>query len=444
VEDKELMEEYEEIKNSNVVNMKPRRLRKYFNEKTFIPKRLADEIVEKMPVFNDGISLYAYENGFYASNARLKIRQLAQKKLDEEARRNRIEEVIYNLETNHIVDPASLNKDDTTINVKNGLLNWKTGELKKHTHKHLSTIQIPVDYDPKAKCPKFDEFLEMVVPKDAIMMIHEIIGYMLIPKTNLEKAFMFTGTGSNGKSTLLYVIEELIGERNISNVTLQDLESNRFKKALLYGKLANISADLPSKLMEGSSAFKRITTGDKIDAEFKGQDGFTFTPFCKLIFSANELPSSTELGDSFFRRWEIINFPRKFKDSEKKPGLKYEITIPQEMSGILNHAIDGLIRITEAGTFTESKTSIEQKELYEKQADNVLSFVDEECFFGATARAYTKQLYREYTDWAHDNGYKPLGKKKFHARLTAKYPDIYRGREYGESEHWQGIGLKSR
>jgi putative DNA primase/helicase len=426
---------------AKVVTFPDKKTKRYFNETTFIPKRLADEISDELPIFNDGIHLYTYENGVYGLGGEMKIRQLAQKKLVEESRKNRIKEVIYYLESNRLVDPDELNKDDVYINVKNGLLNWKTGELIPHTPKHLSTIQIPVKYDPKAKCPKFDEFLKAVVPIDTISMVHEMMGYLLIPKTDLEKAFMLTGTGANGKSTLLFAIEKLIGQANISNVPLQELEANRFKKALLYGKLANIFADLSSRVMEGSSAFKTLVSGDRIDGEFKGKDSFSFTPFAKLIFSANELPSSTELGEAFFRRWEIIDFPNQFKGSDRKQGLKYEITTDEEMSGILNHAIAGLNRISEIGKFSSSESSIKRKEQYEREADNVLAFVDEECIISPNSQVFTKQLYDAYKEWCFDNGYKALGKKKFNNRLTAKYPEINKKRDYGMSEHWQGIGI---
>jgi putative DNA primase/helicase len=440
--DNELINNLEEY--SKVVNLQGSITKKYFNDGTFIPKRLADEIAEELPIFNDGVHLYTYDNGVYVQGGKLKIRKLAQKKLYEEARRNRIEEVIYYLESNRVVDPDELNINDTHINVKNGLLNWETCKLEKHTPKQLTTIQIPVKYDPKAKCPKFDEFLETVVPKDTISMVHEMMGYLLLPKTDLEKAFMMTGTGANGKSTLLYAIEKLIGQANISNIPLQELESNRFKKALLYGKLANIFADLSSRVMEGSSAFKTLVSGDRIDGEFKGKDSFSFTPFAKLIFSANELPSSTELGEAFFRRWEIIDFPNQFKGSDRKQGLKYEITTEEELSGILNHAIAGLHRIKLLGMFTPSESSMKRKEQYEREADNVLLFADEECYISPSAWVYTKDLYEDYKEWCFDNGYKSLGKKKFNNRLTAKYSSLQRKRVRGKAEHWEGIGLNSK
>ncbi|RDY67300.1 hypothetical protein DXT76_19595 [Halobacillus trueperi] len=439
--DQDTAKELQELKENNLIGFPNKRVASYFNDSTFIPKRLAEDVAEEMPVVNDGIHLYTYQRGYFAPGGRLKIRKLAQKKLDEEARRNRIEEVIYHLESHRLIDPEELNEDSSHINLKNGLLKWKTGEIKDHTPDQLSTIQIPVTYDPEATCPKFDEFLKGVVPPDTIPMVHEMMGYLLIPETDLEKAFMLTGTGANGKSTLLYAIEKLIGQANIANVPLQELESNRFKKALLYGKLANIFADLSSRVMEGSSAFKTLVSGDRIDGEFKGKDSFSFTPFAKLIFSANELPGSTELGTSFFRRWEVIDFPNQFTGSQKKQGLKYEITTEEELSGILNHAVEGLKRLYDKGEFTPSESSRKRKELFERESDNVLAFVDEECIFNPDARVYTKKVYQEYKEWCFENSYKPLGKKKFNNRLTAKHPELTKKRDRGQPEHWQGIGL---
>ncbi|MBH0228836.1 phage/plasmid primase, P4 family [Halobacillus yeomjeoni] len=436
-----MLKEFENLQNNNLINFTYENVSQYFNDSTFIPKRLADDIAEDMPVFFDGIHLYAYEHGVYKNKARLKVRKLAQLKLGEEARRNRVEEVIYYLESQKVLGPEDLNINHSHLNVLNGMVNWKTGDLKDHTPTYLSTIQVPVTYNPQAKCPKFDHFLKEVVDEGAISMVHEMMGYLLIPKSNLEKAFMLTGTGANGKSTLLYVIEKLIGKDNIANVPLQDLESNRFKKAQLYGKLANIFADLSSSIMEGSSVFKTLVSGDRIDGEFKGKDSFSFTPFAKLIFSANELPPSTELGDSFFRRWEIINFPNQFKGSARKHDLKHDLTTKDELSGILNHALEGLRRIMRNGEFTPCESSRKRKEEYEREADNVLAFIDEECLISPKVQVFTKQLYQSYKEWCFDNGYKSLGKKKFNNRLTTKFPEVAKKRSHGMPEHWLGVGL---
>ncbi|WP_091585158.1 DUF5906 domain-containing protein [Alteribacillus bidgolensis] len=127
---------------------------------------------------------------------------------------------------------------------------------------------------------------------------------------------------------LLYAIERFLGHENVSNVALQDLQHNRFKLAHLHGKLANISADLSSKLMDGSEVFKKITSGDTVNAEKKGKDSFDFIPFAKLMFSANELPPSNELGHSFFRRWVLIEFTRTFTKEERDPKLTCDTLNP--------------------------------------------------------------------------------------------------------------------
>ena len=98
-----------------------------------------------------------------------------------------------------------------TINVGNGLLDWKTGVLWKHDHNHLSSIQIPVTYDPSATCPKWDRFVDQVFSSDCRVLAYEIIGWLMIPDMSLQKAILLIGEGANGKSVYLSAVTAFLG-----------------------------------------------------------------------------------------------------------------------------------------------------------------------------------------------------------------------------------------
>ena len=147
------------------------------------------------------------------------------------------------------------------IDLKNGILDVKARKLYRHTSKFLSPIQIPVEFDPQAKCPWWEKFIKQIFPKDAQDLAWEIIGYLLVAITFLQKAFLLLGEGGNGKSTFLNAVIKFVGADNVSNVSLQQLASNRFAAASLEGKLANICADLPATRLEDTQLFKGITGG---------------------------------------------------------------------------------------------------------------------------------------------------------------------------------------
>lgn len=440
----EYAEQLEEEK-SNVVPIRDKNVARYFDKNTFIPKRLADEIAHEYPVFHDGTMLYMYEGGVYRSNVQHRLQQIAQDKLKDESRRNRIEETLYYLRSYRLVNPNDLNPNKEIINVQNGLYDWRANKLHEHTPDYLSTIQLNVAYDPEATCPKFDQFLSDILPEDSIPMAEEMMGYTMVPDTRLKKAFMLTGSGDNGKSVFIYAIEQLLGGANVSNIELQDLEADKFAKAQIYGRLANTFSDLSARIMESSKVLKTITSGDTISGERKGFDRFSFTPFCTLIFSANEIPSSKELDPAFFDRWVILELPRQFPKDQQDRMLKYKITTPEERSGLFNRALQGLIRVMDTGQLTLSEASIQRKEQYQREADNVLLFVDEECVIHAEAACPKNKLYDEYKKFCSDNGYRPLGKIKFNKRLKYKHPQLDDSwRPTGSKvNYWTGIGMKA-
>jgi putative DNA primase/helicase len=171
---------------------------------------------------------------------------------------------------------------------------------------------------------------------------------------------MFLGEGKNGKSTFLNLLKEFLGEENIATPSLHSLVENRFAKSELYGKLANIHGDLSAKKLNQTGNFKMLTGQDLIRGERKYQDSFTFRNYAKMIYSANQLPSTSDTTEAFFRRWIIVEFPYKFTEDpddghkDKNPDIVDEITSEEELSGFLNWSLEGLERLLDNGHFTKT------------------------------------------------------------------------------------------
>lgn len=152
--------------------------------------------------------------------------------------------------------------------------------------------------------------------KELRNLIEEMIGYCLFRRNSFEKAFILTGNGANGKSTLLEIIERMIGEENISSVALEELDE-RFKTYQLEGKLVNIGDDISNNYIEDNSTFKKLSTGQKVNVERKGKDPYDLENYSKLIFSANELPRINDLTDALKRRLIFVPFNAKFSKKIK-------------------------------------------------------------------------------------------------------------------------------
>jgi P4 family phage/plasmid primase-like protien len=417
---------------------------KYFDDRSrFVPVLLGQDIMENhLRVFSDGQRLYYYDNGVYHPNGEAKFREICVRLLADKWRKQYVDETLHWVMSATLVEREAINPKDNLINLKNGLLNWQTGELLPHVPERLSTIQLPVDYDPDVEDPVVMQFINSVLPKDAVDVVFEMIGYCLVPHTKYEKAIMLYGTGANGKSTFLNMLSALIGKNNISNISLQDLENNRFKLAELENKLVNIYADLPGKALRTSNNFKAIVSGDSVNAERKNKDPFDFRPFAKLIFSTNDLPRSSDLTDGYYRRWLIIPFEKKFTPDTADVKLIDKLTTPSALSTLLNYAIEGLKRLERNGKFSNSPTIAKAVAKYRATNDNIMLFVEEYCVLGENRSCPTKDLYDAYKNWCLESGLHHCGKPTFNKRLAEIYK-IERKRIHGEScERWFGIDLQ--
>jgi P4 family phage/plasmid primase-like protien len=204
------------------------------------------------------------------------------------------------------------------VNLKNGILNTHTGQLREHSPDFLSPIQIPVVYDPAATCPRWDTFIAEVFPADSIELAPEIIGDLITPDRSIQKSILLVGEGGNGKGVFLAGCIAFVGRENVTTVPLHKLESDRFSASRLYGKLVNCCADLPSEDLASTSMFKALTGGDIITGERKYENSFDFKPYARLLFSANHPPRSKDASKAFFDRW--VGCPVRGEFPRDEPG----------------------------------------------------------------------------------------------------------------------------
>lgn len=422
----------------------PMKDKQFFIDGTFVPPLLGDYLMALYHFMYAGQTLYLYEDGVYKPSGAESVRKESSNLLKWEFRKRRVEETIYYIETKTMFPLDELNKYIGLINVKNGLLEWRTGKLLPHDPNYKCTVQLPVHYDPEATCPETDKFWGEIVPADCLPLLEEFIGYCMVPSTQLEKSFMLTGAGANGKSTFLNQLTCLIGKGNVSNVPLQELVEHRFKRAELLGKLVNIFADLESVMLKSSSYFKMITSGDQIDAERKYKDPFFFKPFARLVYSANEIPRSADKSQAYYRRWIIIPFPNSFMGHAADKNLITRLATDKELSGLLNRALAGLQRLVANHAFTEPKSTMAALETYKINNDSVASFTKECCGIQPEFKVLKNHLYKTYEAWCEENGMRKVSSIKFNQRLQEVCPTIIENRVdtgRGYNRFWLGIGL---
>lgn len=272
----------------------------------------------------------------------------------------KVNETIGHIQRQTSCSRGEFDNDPLILNLKNGILTLRTFEFQWHSADRLSLVQLPVKYDAAATCPAILKFLSEVPYPEDLLIVQEYVGYCLWKDYPNAKVLLLVGDGENGKSTLIALVESLLGRKNISSRGLQELEMNRFAKADLYGKLANLYADLPDTALGSTGTFKMLTGGDPITAEHKFTASFNFTNYSKLIFSANKVPEAFEDTTGFFRRWAIVTFPNSFSGDKADKNLLQRLTTEAHYRG-------GAVGFPELGDRRVEASDSQRVELFELQ-----------------------------------------------------------------------------
>jgi putative DNA primase/helicase len=366
----------------------------------------------------DTEEVFVYANGVYVPGETL-IKSECQKIVgDKLIKTNHVKEAIDFIRRKTFEDRDSFDKDDKLINLKNGLYDVENKKIMPHTPDYLSFIQMPIEYNPNAKCPIWNNYLKNTLKLDEDRMIlQEVAGWVFMGGYDIQKAVLLEGGGGNGKSVYLDTITAMLGADNVSSVSWQDLGDDKYAKAQLYGKLANIHTDLPKTAITDASAFKALTGGDKIWSDIKHSiKGINFYNRAKLIYAANQIPRTKDITDSFFDRIILVNFPYKIRGTKHEDKhLKKKLL--NELPGIFNWAIVGLNRLLEKEEFSTSKTTEDFKSIFMKKSDSVFAFFKDMIRKGEKGIPKTKEdVYQKYVAYCRGNlSTEPLNKQVFGA-----------------------------
>lgn len=342
-------------------------------------------------------------------------------------------------------------RPDHSFNIGNPeVVNTLTGELEltpngwiQHPHRreHYRTTIIPVRYDPTAQAPRFGQFLWDVFrddqdAEDKIRAVLQLMGYSLMAHARHEKFVLAIGNGANGKSVLLRVVEALVGRKNVAGVKPSQFD-NKWQRAHLHMKLANIVSELPEGKMIADDELKSIVSGEISTVEMKNRDPFDMRAFCTCWFGTNHMPHTRDFSDGLYRRAVILPFNRQFAEHEQDKGLADKLI--EELSGILNLALAHYAHAAQHG-FTLPASSIAAREEWRREADQVRSFIAERCDQNAAGEISMSALYSSFDTWARQSGVRNIvGKIQFGKRLRS----VGYGSKHSDGTVVLGLVLKS-
>jgi len=378
---------------------------------------LAKELIKIYHIYtlrrdNDSTELWIYENGIYTPNGKTYIKEFIRSMLGDLYKIQFVNIVIEKIVVDTYINQESffINEDLELLPVLNGILNLKTKQLLDFSPDYKFFNKIPIYYDPRVEIDAIKQFLyDILKDKNDIDVIQELLGYLLLREYRYEKAFMLLGTGRNGKTKFISLIELFLGEANCSKVSLQMLEKEKFLVSQLYTKLANVSGDLSKTALKETGVFKQLTGRDTLIADRKFTSPIEFKNYAKMIFACNELPRTADETPGFFDRWNILDFPFKFVENPepntneklKDDRIIERITNNKEMSGLLNWALVGYDRLLANNRFSVSTSTENIKNKWRRRSSSFNAFFQDEMERDDNFDNFIKyhdimKLYNEY------------------------------------------------
>ncbi|MFD5590413.1 phage/plasmid primase, P4 family [Streptomyces griseorubiginosus] len=337
--------------------------------------------------------------------------------------------------------------DGPMVACENGLLRIRDRALLPHSPGFFNLVSVPFAYDPTATAPTWEGFLNQIWPNDpdAIRAVQEWFGYVLSGRTNQQKILLMVGPSRSGKGTIARVLKELVGKENLAGPTLAGLGTN-FGLSTLIGKPLAVIADAR---LDGNSnnsqVVERLLTisgEDTIDIDRKYRPVWTGKLPTRLVILSNELPHFGDSSGVIARRFVLLNMTVSWLGRED-PTLFDRLTA--EMPGILNWALEGLVRLQRTGRITEPASSREAVTTMQDTASPTSAFIRERCTTGPTCSVPVDTLWAIWREWAEDNNVRPGTKQIFGRNLLSVIPQLTltRPRE-GETRTrtYSGIALR--
>ncbi|MBR2208319.1 MAG: hypothetical protein IJ859_05855 [Synergistaceae bacterium] len=307
------------------------------------------------------------------------------------------------------------------LNVMNGLYSVKDDKLYKHSKEIFTTRQLPFNYNPKAKAPKWKKFLNTVFLGDEQLrlLLQEMTGYALSQKTDAQRFFFLYSDGASGKSIYCKILTKLAGgEKFVSNVTLGDL-NKKFARRQLCDAVVNIATENEVKLFN-TETIKALTSGDSVQIEGKFERAFSAVITAKQIFALNTLPKPKDITYAFYRRLVIIPFLARFVDEpnpdsdnefKKNPEILNELE--PDLEGILAWAVKGLKRLIKNDyQFTRSDKADELLNEYRMAIDPVLDFMKEAIKADDNSKLNYNVVYNAFKEWCGNSGIKTIKERR--------------------------------
>jgi len=284
------------------------------------------------------------------------------------------------------------------------------------TPDYFFTNPIPWSLGNSEDTPVMDKLFEEWVGKKYVSDLYEIIAYCCYRSYPIQIMLCLYGSGRNGKSQYLKIINNFLGIKNICSTELDLLSghnSSRFEVFKLYRKLACMLGETNFGVLSSTSLLKKLVGGDVIGFEKKGKDPFDEYNYAKIIIASNSLPSSDDNSDGYMRRWHIIDFPNEFPE-----GKDIISTIPEkEYNNLAKKVCKILPNLIKNGKFNNQGSIENRKHKYMMASNPLPIFIKQHCKIDPEGFILYNRLYTEYVKYLIKHKKRKVKLKEFKSAL---------------------------
>lgn len=334
--------------------------------------------------------------------------------------RTRIENALALAAGRMAISYYALNTAPWLLNVKNGTVNLRTGEMKRHDPADFITHVVPFEFKPEARCPRFVRFLREILPDVDLRYIQRWFGYAATGEDQEKKFQVWKGElGNNGKSTLKNVVLHVLGDYAIEvNVNVFIGKTRDYKGDDLVGlrhKRIVFAAEPDDGVVLNAARIKSITGMDKIRCRpLKSNEWIEYEPAYKPVILTNHELGVYDTTDAFWGRMDLIQFDQVFRGRTDDKSLKN--ILKAEAEGILSWIIEGAIEWYAHGLNTV-KTVTDETSAYRQRQDSFGQFLNwyEKSNEAPKVRwpVLSSFLRTLYTSWTVREGREALGQRRF-------------------------------
>lgn len=391
----------------------------FFSAKgAFLFDKFAKHLVKICNIIKIDNRLYMYKDGVYVVGyGEIESKMISLIPRLNKQKRNEVMSYIELLIRKNTT-PAEAN----LIAFRNGIYDIETDTLMDFNPSVIITNKINYDYFSDAYNEVTDKTLDKIACNDSNIrsLLEQVIGYCFYRRNELRKSFILTGEKRNGKSTFLAVIQKLLGDENTCSLDLREI-GDKFKTSELHMKLANIGDDIGDEFIPNPAMFKKVVSGERINVEKKGKDPFDFNPYCKLLFSANDIPRIKDRG-AVIDRLIIVPFNAKFSksDADYDPFIKYKMLQEDSLEYLIRLGINGLKNVLENQEFTVSEKTQKALSEYEESNNPILIFFSEHDISDFEGKP-TREAYQMYQEFCRINSLQELSNIEFSKQAKRYY-----------------------